>query len=237
MTTSSTINPHSLDHFFRGAFSIDIVLFTFHNGTLQILLQEKSDLPFEDKLGLPGNLILPNEDTDQALEKLLVSTIGTGNFYTKQLRAFSELGRHPLGRIISFAYYGLVPFEQLTEPLSEDLSWCGLEDLPALSLDHNEIVKQVTKRFRKGLLRHPRVFELLPEKFILSQIIAIYEQAFGRTIDKPNFRRQVLTSGLVEATGEFKKTKNSLGRPAELYTRKTMEKVSMKDKIHFNFTG
>ena len=79
------------------------------------------------------------------------------------------------------------------------------------------------------------MFELLPEKFILSQLISIYEQAFEQNIDKPNFRRQVLTSGLVTPTGEFKKTKNSLGRPAELYSKKTLAKVALKDRIHFNF--
>ena len=166
---------------------------------LQILLQTKRDVPFEGELGLPGKLILPNEDNNAALREMMRKHIGTDDFYRKELKTFSALDRHPLGRIITFAYYGLIPFERLEGALGKDLHWCPIRELPSLCADHNEIVKQVFWRFRKGLLRHPLVFQLLPSKFALSEIIAIYEQAFGEKMDKPNFRKKVLNSGLMSA--------------------------------------
>ena len=230
-------DSNSLDHFFRGAFSVDIVLLTFHARKLKVLLQSKNDVPFQGEPGLPGKLILPNEDTDRAMDDLLVSTIGRSDFYKKQLKTFSDLGRHPLGRIITFAYYGLLPYQRLGKGPSEGLQWCDISKLPDLVLDHNQIVKEVQRRFQKGLLRHPIVFNVLPKKFIIPEIIAVYEQAFGQKLDAPNFRKEILGSGLVSPLGEYRKSGKKVGRPAELYTlTSNKEKVFSKDKIHFNFS-
>ena len=78
-----------VDHFFRGAFSIDMVLITFTGNELKVLLQEKVDPPHEGELGLPGKLILPNEDTDRAMNNFMIDLIGTNEFYKKQLKAFA----------------------------------------------------------------------------------------------------------------------------------------------------
>ncbi len=73
------INPITtipVDHFFRGAFSIDMVLITFIDDELKVLLQEKNEPPHEGELGLPGKLILPIEDTDQAMNNFMTELIG-----------------------------------------------------------------------------------------------------------------------------------------------------------------
>ena len=226
----------NIDHFFRGAFSVDIVLITFHNQSLKLLLQKKKDLPIKEEWGLPGNLIDPNEDTNSAIDNLLLSLIGRNDIYKKQLRTFSELNRHPLGRIITFAYYGLIAFEEVKHINSPDLKWIPIKNPPSLSLDHNHILKEVFKRFQKGLLRHPNVFHLLPQKFILSDIISIYEQSFNQKMDLPNFRKLILKSGLVEPLGENNKGDKSFGRPAELFRYvKSEDKRKLKDKINFRF--
>ena len=52
----------------------------------------------------------------------MTDLIGTNEFYKKQLKAFSDVNRHPMGRVISFAYYGLIPFKKFNEPLAQRLS-------------------------------------------------------------------------------------------------------------------
>lgn len=230
-TTSDTI-----EKFFKAAFSVDIVLLTYHEGMLKVLLTEKDEAPYSGMLGLPGKLIAPNEDTDRALIDCVREFIGLEGFYFKQLKALSEVGRHPLGRVVTIAYYGLVEQSQLPSPLPEGLSWHRLKDIPELSFDHDKIVKVALNRFRKGLSRHPTVFELLPERFVLADMMRIYEQAFGRKLDKPNFRRRVRKSKLIMPVGTLKKEEGLMGRPPEYYT---FDKVSYVDKpfdpIVFNF--
>ena len=233
LTKSHLSTP--LEHFFRGAFSVDLALFTFQEGKVKILLQEKEEEPYKGQLGLPGNLILPNEDTDIAIEKLCFSLLGKNDFYKKQLRAFSEVGRHPLGRVITITYYGLISEERLANDLSSNLSWHNIDEIPKLSYDHNTILKNIIRRFRKGLLRHPTAFELLPNEFIISDLIRIYEQAFGKTLDAPNFRKQVKRSKLIKALGKFEDTRNKMGKPSQLFSFDNDAYKGYKNNVQFNF--
>ncbi len=234
MKKSEPYNTISLDRFFRGAFSVDILLITYHDKKLKILLQQKKEIPFQNEWGLPGELISPNEDADKAMENLMTSLVGQSDFYRKQLNTFSDIDRHPFGRIVTFAYYGLIPSERLNQKLSSELKWCEISKLPELTLDHNHIVKKVLQRFRKGLLSRPIVFHTLPDKFILSDIIGVYEQALNETFDVRNFRKKILSSGIISPLGEFRKSKSHGGRPAELYELNTTKKKIAKDRIRFD---
>ena len=234
MKKSEVYNSNSIDHFFRGAFSVDILLITYHDKKLKILLQEKKEIPFQNECGLPGELILPNEDVDEAMEKLMTSLVGQSNFYKKQLTTFSNINRHPLGRIVTFAYYGLIPFERLNQNLSSELKWCEISKRPKLILDHNDIFEKVLQHFREDLLSHAIVFHILPDKFILSDVIHVYEQTLDETFDVRNFRKKILSSGTIKPLGEFRKSKSHGGRPAELYELNTNKKKIVKDRIRFD---
>ncbi len=225
-----------VDVFFRGAFSIDMALLTYREDQLMVLLQRKNEEPFVDVPGLPGKLILPNEDTDAAIDHLLSSLIGTDRLYKKQLRAFSAVDRHPMGRVISFAYYGLLPNDHRAELNNERLLWCALDAVPQLSYDHNTILKHAIHRFKKGLLRHPNVFELLPKEFTIPEVIAIFEQAFDQKLNASNFAKLLKKSNLLVPLNRHKKGIKDTGRPPMLYTfdRETYRRHP-KDRIHFHF--
>jgi 8-oxo-dGTP diphosphatase len=232
-------NPSTADtieKFFKAAFSVDLVLFTFSKGGLKVLLMEKQEEPYTGMLGFPGKLIAPNEDTDRSLTEYVKDLMGLEGFYFKQLKALSEVGRHPMGRVVTIAYYGLVEVSRLPSELPEGLNWHGIKDLPELSFDHNKIFKVAMNRFKKGLSRHPTVFELLPERFILADMMKIYEQAFGRKLDKPNFRRRVRKSELIKPAGTLKKEDGLMGRPPEYYSFDKSSYVAKPfDPIVFNF--
>ena len=216
---SYTAKPvNETDKFFSAAFSVDLALFTFHDDRLKLLLIEKEEEPYQGNIGLPGRLIKFDEDTEQALNQVATEIIGTENFYRKQLQAMTEVGRHPSGRVITIAYYGLIPYADLKNNSLKKQRWIDLKDLPELTYDHGHIVKLAMNRFRKGLLRHPNVFKLLPEEFILSELIEIYEQAFDKELDKPNFRRQIKESNLIKETGKYRIAERQMGRPPQLYT-------------------
>jgi 8-oxo-dGTP diphosphatase len=225
----------TVNDFFKGAFSVDIVIFSFHEGRLKVLLQFKDEAPYKNELGLIGKLMLPDEQTEEVMQNLMQSTLGFHDFYTKELTAFSDVARHPLGRVVTFAFYGLLPWERFDPNFSDRLEWHNLAEIPSLSYDHNQILKAVVKRFRKGLLRHPTVFELLPAEFTLADVIAVYEQAFGTKVDAANFRKQLRKSVIIKPTGKFVKKPNDMGRPPELFTFDKKQYGQMKDRVQFNF--
>lgn len=234
-TSSSKKYSIPIEYVFRGGFSVNIAILSYKDGKLKVLLHQKNEDPVKGELGLISKLMLANEGTDKALEKLLKSTLGFYNFYKKQLTAFSQVDRHPLGRVVTFAYYGLVPWEQFGKLNEQGLSWHNLYDEHTLCYDHNQILKMVIKRFRKGLLRHPTVFELLPREFIISDVMKIYEQAFLKKIDSPNFRKQIRRSKLILSTGKYRDSKRHGGRKPELHIFDKARYKQLKENVQFNF--
>ena len=223
-------------HFFNGAFSVDIVLIAYLDGSLKFLLQKKQDYPLVNEWGLPGELILPEQDTEKAIDDLLIKDIGHADVYKSNLRAFSELNRHPLGRIITIAFYGLIRFDKVPAKLPTNLRWVDLDVNYELTLDHNHILEEAKKAFKENLIQKPVVFNLLPKKFIISDLIKIYEIAFEKKVDVANFRKRIVSSKMIRSTGEFKQRYKSHGRPAEYYTYEGLTKTkSEKESILFNF--
>ena len=85
----------------------------------------------------------------------------------------------------------------------------------ALVQDHRRILATALGRMRGKLRYRPVVFELLPERFTLSQLQQVVEALTGRHLHTQNFRRLIENAGLVEATGA--QSHAPRGRPAALF--------------------
>lgn len=203
----------------------DAVIFTVRMDQLMVLLIQMKKAPYEDKWAVPGGLIEQSETTESAARRILSSQTGVKDAHLEQLATFDDPKRDKLGRTVSVAYVALVPSEDVllkTTDKYKDVRWWSVDGLPALAYDHKEIVATAAARLRAKLEYTNIVWSLLPETFALSQLQDVYEVILGRTIDKRNFRRNILELGLVEATG--KKSQGGAHRPAELYrfrSRKT----------------
>jgi 8-oxo-dGTP diphosphatase len=87
-------------------------------------------------------------------------------------------------------------------------------ELP-LFLDHADILGLAVKRLRGKLDYTPVGFQLLPPEFTLRELQQIHEAVRGEPLNKDSFRRRMLASGLLEATGA--RESDVSYRPAELY--------------------
>lgn len=90
--------------------------------------------------------------------------------------------------------------------------------LPGLSMkhDHRRILATALARLRAKIKYRPVVFELLSETFTLLELQETVEALAGVRLHKQNFRRLILTQGLVAETGAF--SRPNKGRPAKLFT-------------------
>lgn len=84
-----------------------------------------------------------------------------------------------------------------------------------LAFDHAEILGTAVKRIRGKLDYSPIGFQLLPERFTLGELQCVHETVLSRPLNKDSFRRRMLASGQLEATGELQREVDH--RPAELY--------------------
>jgi len=209
--------------------TVDVVILTLKNDSLQVLLVRRLNEPFKDKWAIPGGYVRLSENLDQAALRVLKERTNVDNIYLEQLYTFGDPLRHPNARVITCAYFALVRAEDLNITTSENIAWHKVSDLPALAFDHKEIIEYSLKRTRERLELCPVAYQLLNEKFTLTEMQKAYELIMTKKLDKRNFRKKALvTDGLIELD-EY--TKLSSKRPARLYT---FENIKLNSKrAHF----
>ena len=157
-----------------------------------------------------------DESLDHAAIRELREETGIDRVYLEQLYTFGEPKRDPRGRVITVAYYALVSQSQSLDAGTDasDAAWFPVGELPPLAFDHRKIVAYAHRRIRNKLDYTNVGFELLPEKFTLSELQAVHEAVLGEALDKRNFRRKIILKGIVKATKEWQHTGR---KPAQLY--------------------
>jgi 8-oxo-dGTP diphosphatase len=192
----------------RPALATDCVIFGFDGGELKLLLTEREKEPFKNKWALPGGFVFIEETTEECAKRILLEKAGIKDVFIEQLYTFSEIGRDPRERIISVTYYALVKkyqYELIAGRDTVKAEWFGLSKLPKLAFDHSNIVKTAIQRLKGKVLYQPIGFELIEEKFTLTQLQALYESILEISIDKRNFRKKILGMGLLKALDEKEK--------------------------------
>jgi len=209
--------------------TVDVVILTLKNNAIQVLLVKRLNEPFKGKWAIPGGYIQLSENLDEAAVRILKEKTNVDNIYLEQLYTFGDPNRHPNGRVITCAYFALVRACDLNVITTDELEWFKVSDLPPLAFDHKEIIEYSMKRTRERLEICPVAYQLLNEKFSLTEMQKAYELVMCKQLDKRNFRKKaVTTEGLVELD-EY--TKSSSKRPARLYK---FENIKLNSKrAHF----
>ena len=196
--------------------TVDTVILTMFDDELKVLLIKRHNEPFKDKWAIPGGYVRMSENLDQAAERVLKEKTGVDNVFLEQLYTFGDPLRHPTSRVITCAYFALVRANDVQVFSDPDVAWHNVEDLPPLAFDHRQIIDYSRKGARERLDVCPVAYQLLNEKFTLTEMQKAYELIMGKQLDKRNFRKKVLcTEGLIELN-EFSKFTSK--RPARLYT-------------------
>jgi ADP-ribose pyrophosphatase YjhB (NUDIX family) len=202
----------------RAALTVDCVVFGFDEGELKLLLIERGVEPFKGRWALPGGFVRVNETLDEAARRELVEEAGLKNVFLEQLYTFGEVERDPRERVVSVAYYALVKLSDHRAKAATDAAnaqWFPVSKLPKLAFDHAEILRAALARLQGKVRYQPIGFELLPEKFTLSQLQHLYEAVLETELDKRNLRKKVLSFGLLVPLEETQMVGRH--RPAQLF--------------------
>ncbi len=189
---------------------VDVAVFTIREDALHVLLA-----PDEAAWRLPSDLVRADEPLDLAARRALTAVAGASEVWLEQLFTFGDVERNPDGRVISVAHYALVAVDAVRELGGRDAQWWPIAALPQLILDHRRIIDYALTRLRNKLEYTTVGFQLLPQRFSLSELQRVYEVITGRELDKRNFRRKVDVLGIVKPTREQRVSVT--GRPAQLY--------------------
>ena len=186
--------------------TVDIVILTIKDDSLQALLVKRNNEPFKDKWAIPGGYVRMSENLDEAAMRVLKEKTNVENIYLEQLYTFGDPLRHPISRVITCAYFALIRAEDVEVVTTNDVTWHKVFDLPPLAFDHKEIIQYSLKRTRERLEMCPVAYQLLNEKFTLTEMQKAYEMIMEKKLDKRNFRKKVVTTEGLRELNEFSKS-------------------------------
>ncbi len=198
----------------------DIAIFAVIDGKLQVLMIEMVKPPFTGQWALPGGLIKITETVENAAKRTLLEKTGVQDVYLEQLFTFGEVNRDPFGRVVSVAYFVLIsdPTKLKLKAGREyrNIGWKSVDRLPVLAYDHKKIVAVAIERLRSKLSYTNIVYGLLPKEFTLTEFQSLYELILDQQFDKRNFRKKMLSLGLIKKSG--RKQSGVANRPANLFS-------------------
>jgi 8-oxo-dGTP diphosphatase len=175
-----------------------------------------------------------DETLDDAARRELREETGVAEDFLEQLYTFGELDRDPRERVVSVAYYALVKLSDHRVKAATDASkaeWLQAFKAPKLAFDHAIILEAALQRLKAKVRYQPIGFELLPPKFTLSELQHLYEALLGVEMDKRNFRKKILSMGLLIGLNDYTEARH---RPAQLF-RFDQKKYEQLRKRGFNF--
>jgi len=193
------------------------VIFGYDEESLKVLLIDCHTPPFEKQLSLIGELVNKDETLSEAAHRVLEYWTGQESLYLEEVKTFSRVGRHPLERVITVAFYSLVQISKfkMLDSHQTNLKWIDVKDIKNLAFDHDEIFSTCLASLRRRLRHRPIGFTLLPKKFSLNQLQNLYEVILGIELDKRNFRRKINSLDILI---DLKETQQEVAhRPAKLY--------------------
>jgi 8-oxo-dGTP diphosphatase len=166
---------------------------------LKLLIHKRQFEPAKGEWSLFGGFVQKGESLDEASSRILYEHTGLNNIYMEELQAYGGVDRDPAGRVISVAYYALIPASEFTEASNSKsgATWVSLKDLPPLIMDHNLMVEKGLRRLKRRTASQPIGFELLPGEFTMPQLQALYEAIYQAELDKRNFRKKILAMDVI----------------------------------------
>lgn len=193
--------------------AVDCIIFGFDGTDYKLLLIQRGFAPEREKWSLMGGFIQAEESADEAAERILQQLTGLHDVYMEQIQAFSLPDRDPIERVIALPYVALIDIEKYQAQINDDFHarWYSMKELPNLIFDHKEMVELALNKLRYKAAFHPILFELLPEKFTLPQLQAMYEGLYDTKIDKRNFTRKVLSTKLLKKEKDKDKSSSKKG--------------------------
>ncbi|MCA9984900.1 MAG: NUDIX hydrolase [Anaerolineales bacterium] len=233
----SSVEASQQTEYENPAVSVDVVIFTLRDEHLQVLLWKRPRPPYQGVWSIPGGFVPLDESLEDTAGRKLAEKTGVTDVYLEQLFTFGNLDRDPRTRVITVAYFALVPYTAVENARADTLvadgetGWFKVDALPELAFDHAEILDYALTRLRYKLEYSMVGFELLPDEFTLTDLQRAYELILGEELDKRNFRRKIKEADILEPTG--RKRREGEGRPAELFRYREDAEAEIKTRRLF----
>jgi 8-oxo-dGTP diphosphatase len=217
--------------------AVDCIIFGYDilGKELKLLLIKRSFEPDKGSWSLAGGFVEETESLDEAGSRILRKLTGLESIYLKQSHSYGDVKRDPGARVISVTYFALIALKDINKELTEKngAHWRSISDLPHLIFDHSEMVMRALSDLKNQIKIKPVGFELLPEKFTLVQLQDLYEAIYQKSSDRRNFRKKILSMGILEKLDEKEKETSKKGAFYYKFNKERYDDLKMNG-FYFN---
>jgi 8-oxo-dGTP diphosphatase len=186
---------YSSEKYSKPSVTVDIAICSIIDSQLKVLLIQRKYPPFRGLYALPGGFVelSRKESLEETAKRELQEETGLKDIYFEQLKTYGDVDRDPRMRIITVAYFALVPYDQVCQVKAgddaTDCVWFPLRNLPQLAFDHNQILSDLLQRLVGKISYSEIAFSLVPKVFSWSAVQHVFEAVLGEKLLAPNFRR------------------------------------------------
>jgi len=211
--------------------AVDCIIFGYLQDELKLLLFKRRIEPAKGQWSLVGGWVQDNESVEDAAYRVLYGITGLKDLFLEQVQVFSEPDRDPGGRVLSVAFYALIRIDKQDEELikKNSSSWFAISKLPKLIFDHDKMLEKALEKLRKKASIELIGRQLLPEEFTILQLRKLYSAIFQREFDPGNFRKKIMSTGILKRLDTKDKSMSKKG--AYYYTYKDRSEDLFTDHI------
>ena len=184
-----------------------ISIFTIEKGITKVLLIKRKNEPYKDLWALVGGALYNNEELLDGIKREIKEKTGIENIDIYFSSVFGEVNRSPLKRMVAVTYIGIIDSKRVhflkdTEKTS-DADWVPIDKIPKLAYDHNNILNGAIETLKNKIIETDILKTLFPEGFTMPEIQKAYEIILNKEFDRRNFRKKILSMGLIEDTNKY----------------------------------
>ena len=165
----------------------DIVIFTFEEQQLKVLLVRRATPPFEGLWAFPGGYLEGKEELDTCAARELKEETGLTGARLKQWGAVGTVGRDPRGRCVTVVYFGAVSSEISKPRVGDEVdeaAFHAVKRRPRLAFDHEQIVKHLLNVLKDEITQSEILFDFFRSVIPSTDMLALIEQIWGTTADR-----------------------------------------------------
>lgn len=200
------------------AVSVNCVVFGYSYPNIEVLLLREINNNRE-YWSLPGDGMNGTDNFNGAAKRVLNYLHGNDDVYFSQSMVSGDLSHFDKGTLLKVVYFATVEkntFLNSDIDIYDDLRWFPLKDINDNVTDDKAIIEESFERLKRLTKLKPLGFYLLENKFTFHELQRLYEVVLNEVYDRPNFRRKMLATGLLE---ELDEVQTDVGhRPAKKYS-------------------
>lgn len=187
------------------AVTTDVVIFSFFDHRLHVLLVRRKRMPFQGYWSIPGGFVEQDEDLPESAARELFEETGLKKMRLTEFGAFGHPGRDPRTRTITVCYLALVRREKVKPVAGDDagdVGWFRARKAPELGFDHELELKGALSRLRELAVLTPALFDLLPETFGAADLTKLCSEIFGKKFGQARLLDQFRELRLIKPSGK-----------------------------------